>query len=336
MAPIDVETHTISGKDSLEISASVSCAQSQHLSVTRPCDFLNCYCQDLKTGTRQYFPSPYIMSLTGMILMHAQGNESNTSHIRNITKTLVRNYDTDGRMYFFQLHNMPSPPFHCQHDVDTLACVQIFLRSYGVCCIPEDTLIRSLMKATRDPCGAFLTWIDRYIDNHIDYMANLNVYVLFQLLVHEDDVLAQYLIDNIDDFLEYGSHYYRDTSFPLFLISFYRRHGFVRPDDPVLTRIISAIEAHPKSMRELERLALVGRAASDPESPLSQGSIFSQYFDSSTKTFHSPVLDAIIREYLSCQSFHGARLWKTEEETRAASGHTTLEPSQQSPTLVSV
>lgn len=152
--------------------------------------------------------------------------------------------------------------------------------------------------------GGYKTWFDRTgnKENNIDFFVNVNTYVLLNQLSYRDESLCKYLKRSIHEFLLCGSPYYKKIEFPLFLIFFYWQHQFISHTDEVFSQIISAIQNNPSCEEIVDKMFhFYDKLTFLPNGEMATYK-FPQYFNSSSKSFHSPVLDTIINAYLFCRS----------------------------------
>jgi len=101
---------------------------------------------------------------------------------------------------------------HVPPDVDDTALGWVGLKRVGQS-IPPDAV--SAVRATRNPDGLFYTWIGDpstwiHIDTkEIDAVVNLNVLLLFGIVHQHDDVVCNYLVNEVEnDGFRRGSVYY--------------------------------------------------------------------------------------------------------------------------------
>ena len=290
MLPFDLNTPSVITKNSeLEFdnanTTTVGGLTLEHLI------YQNCYYLDKHTQNKVEFSTPFIAALAALILKHSTPYRYFKKYAERVINHLNNSITTNSNHIKF-LNNDEIP-----QDIDTIAITNLFLSSEKHLITHKTDIIKTITKNRNDHYGAFNTWINRN-DNNVDYFVNLNIYVLFSRLCHKDRLLENYLINNIDNYLSNGSPYYRDIGFPMFLIYFYNRHKFVKKDDRVFTSIISKLESNPhtlKFMRNIHSLHYKRKLYSKHKVEYSR---FAQYFNSSSKTYHSEVLDNIIDLYL--------------------------------------
>jgi len=257
----------------------------------------NCFSVDNQTRRIETFSSAFVTAISGLVLRELEPYSEIKSTLAQLKCYLIQNYWTHWRVNFFDLseHNF---------DLDTFICVNLFLLSEKMKWSNRKMLIDTIKNNKCHETGRYKTWFDRTDnkENNIDFFVNLNTYVFLNQLSYKDEGLCRYLITSVNEFLSHGSHYYRRIEFPLFLIFFYWRHQIVSKQDDVFSEIISTIQSNPSCKEIVNKMFHFY----DQPTFLPNGEMvtykFPQYFNSSSKSFHSPVLDTIINAYLFCQS----------------------------------
>lgn len=254
----------------------------------------NCFSVDNLTKQRESFSSPFVTAIAGLVLRKIDRHPTIQNCLSGIRYHLIRCFRTDPVINFFHdsEHN---------HDLDTFTCVNLFLLSENQKWLDRNMLIDTIAKNKCQITGGYKTWFDRD-DNNIDFFVNLNTYVLFNRLSYEDESLCDFLKNHIDEFLSKGSPYYKNIEFPLFLIFFYWKHEFVEEADEVFSKIISSILKYPSCKSIVDNMFQFYGRKDRLKGQEETAYKFQQYFNCSTKSFHSPVLDTMINAYLFCQN----------------------------------
>lgn len=256
----------------------------------------NCYSYDPNSQTTQDITSPFVSSISSLILMQLPGAPEIFQHLRDSNRLVLSTMNQKGMVNFFA----DSSGYY---DIDTLACSWIFLSQYDACRFSARQFcsigaLDSLL-SNRAPNGGFYTWFGRP-NNNVDFMANLNLQILFRRFNLTDSSLDAFLMDEASNFLTQGSVYYRDTWFPKFMVEFYLRERLFGSDNTVIPYLHSLIEARhtDHQLVPTEPLLKSSQIAShNSSSHLREGR---PYFNSSSKLFFSPLLDHVVTAYSDC------------------------------------
>ncbi|GEM_PF-5192058 len=234
--------------------------------------FLECFSIDRESGAKEEVPSHFVAALCGLFINRCSRLPDRKRLVDAIVEHLIRCTEPTG-LINFRCGNKVN------FDLDSLCVCSRLLLECAPQTIDGNRVIRLILDNRDNSSGGFLTWLDRPT-NRLDYFVNVHAYLLLTALGVVDEWLMQYLVENAEEFLANGSPYYRDIDFPLFLLSFYRDNEFLTGDDVVFNHLFALTQ--PES---------IGRSI--------QGVRFREHFCSSSKAFHSPILDDVINLYLS-------------------------------------
>lgn len=239
--------------------------------------------------------SPFIAALAARILLCLKPHPMKSAILNNIIEYLCTKIDKTGMIGFLD-------PNHHRHDLDTIASVHGLIYELNPICnramIPG---IIDIFERHRDQkSGAFYTWIDKP-NNNIDFIVNMNIGLFFDIIDHCDSRLMEYLINNYENFLSNGSHYYHNIGFPLFMSSVYNKH----------LENISHHDAYLRFVNEFQSLAEVknelGRWISKLSSNIA-GSYQTQHFhniecfNSRDGIYHSRIIAILCRALVFTRS----------------------------------
>lgn len=192
--------------------------------------------------------SPFIAAIATRIFSLLPAHPAKSIILNNTIQYLSTATDKSGRIGF--LH----PNIH-RFDLDTLALVHGCLHDIGnkINADQLSNIIDIIFQNQNIESGAFYTWINKE-NNNIDYMVNLNISFFLNLLGYDDDRLIQYLAENANNFIVKGSHYYRDTTFPLIILSFYEKYYNFEYLHGNTKQIVEYILNHHLAINKLEKL----------------------------------------------------------------------------------
>ncbi len=172
-------------------------------------NFSNC---SMALPSTNNFYSPFILALIGIFLNQTKHKriESLLIKIENKLNETPNNagiYNFYGNDKYF-------------YDVDTTSIVNTFFLLRN-CKSSEyhNRILKSLLNNKINGDKAIQTWINRP-RNNIDWFVNYNFFAYSYLLNRPNQLIREYLISEKEKFLQTGSHYYSDISFPYFLIEF--------------------------------------------------------------------------------------------------------------------
>lgn len=234
--------------------------------------------------------SPFVSSIAATVLLTLPGNSLRNDILLETTEYLMNAMDRNGLIGF-------AHPNHHRYDLDTLACVYSFLYRFTPELITSrlNNILEFFLDNKCRETGAYYVWIAKE-RNNIDYFVNVNIGMFFKTIGFEDPTLDEFLFANAYEFVDKGSHYYQDVSFPLFLAFLYvheegstDQHGqFVA----ALKRLLSAKRA--KRVIDNSRMRIHQNAF---HGFCDKVRIFPQYFNSKDSIFKSDLLDSIIHYY---------------------------------------
>jgi len=249
----------------------------------------NCYWRDYRSGQCGIVSSPFVAAIAGLILRHLPSHRVIEQTILRTVEELKKCFNNRGLVNFVRDADK-------NYDLDTLALIKLFLLREGIDFPRNDLVMETILRNRSRTEGAFQTWIDR-TRNNVDFMVNLSIYVLFKQISFEDRELNNYLLCNVTDFLKHGSPYYRDIAFPVFMSQFYFRHNYVQDDDVLFENFLSIdrLTERRENLKCSESWPDIDGRPSHRKPPNTIR--FSQYFNSSSKSYHSPLLDKIIDLY---------------------------------------
>ncbi len=258
-------------------------AHSVVVTDTRELIYANCYSIDKFTDEISWYSSPFVAASAGLMILSCPIQRKATSERLTELAEILRSKSKDG-LSSFTLDRQYG------FDIDSTALVSLFLYRMGYTNSVDKAVDRLLEAGRSKKSGGLRTWL--YRDrNPVDYMVNLNVYCLFNARGHKDLKLEKYLNSNADSFLENGSRYYRDLNFPLLLLRSYRDNHIISGSNLFIAILLARIQSKLISTvgyddrKDSTSTSLV----SSPEAQLPF-----QYFNSSSKSFHSSLLDHII------------------------------------------
>lgn len=229
--------------------------------------------------------SPFVLAIAGHLLLHLPDSEVRNKMLRQTGEFLESVLTKDGLVGF--LH----PNAH-RYELDTVSFVHSFLmKLYGKRAIDRFRSMHRVYKENKDKrSGAYLTWLDKQ-ENRIDWVVNLNIRATFCLAEMNDPSLNSYLLFNADRFLQQGSYYYRDISFPCILML----NHFIdasRKGDEQLSLVIRRCFRHREAIQTIDKFC---DWAEERRSDCCKGrNPFRQYFNSRYESFQSHLLDDLL------------------------------------------
>jgi hypothetical protein len=237
---------------------------------------------------REISSSPYIAALAARILMIMPPHETKSEILLSTTNYLLKCLDAgDGLIGFLY-------PNHHRYDIDTLAVCYSTLYSLAGSKIKRrlPAILDIFSKHQENKSGAYYTWLNK-ANNNIDYVVNLNTRFFFWIIGKQNESLDNYLALNLDDFLENGSPYFRDLSFPLILAKIYRDYfyydGHGGEFQDVLEQLLTAA-------RSRELLCGIEAAVRNHRTSAAgrKQPVLNQYFNSRDGIYTSNLLDSIL------------------------------------------
>ncbi len=253
----------------------------------------NCYSNDNNTKEIVHISSPFITAVCGILLRNSYSHPRVDKQLSGICDYLINQRNKDGLVNFYEGHEK-------NNDLDTFSVTNIFLLDQKPDEVNRDNIIKTINRNRCHKTGAFKTWIGRR-DNPVDYMVNFHIFVLFKRLNHNDERLNEYLKNNIKEFLAEGSRYYEDWGFSVFLIYYYWKHYFAGISNEVIEHIISEIWHNPIHRKVLRSILSTYYKENQTHNKEVEYYKFEKYFNSSSRTFHSDILDTLINAYLYSQ-----------------------------------
>ncbi len=237
-------------------------------------------------GNKAVISSTFVGALSGLLLQLNANHPIVQMRLSELTDYLLGQLDLNGLLKFYSDRE-------CPYDLDTTAVGYHFLidriKSRGEIHRIRKVFMRNKCKET----GAYRTWINRP-NNNIDYMVNINIYTLFQRCGIHDSSLERYLIQNVNKFINNGSHYYKCIEFPLFLISFYKSQNLRLNNNRLILKLIS--DSRNTILRQYI-FRLKDTYSRQKHESIDRDLTFQQYFNSSSKSFHSKLLDLTINSF---------------------------------------
>jgi hypothetical protein len=243
-----------------------------------------------QTGKEEILSSPYVAAIAARILMTMPSHNIKNEILVDAAKYLMGCMDENGLIGFLY-------PNHHRFDLDTLAVCYAFLYEMDRCKI-EDRLpaILDIFSKHKDAkTGAYFTWIEKD-NNNIDYFVNMNVRFFFWTIGKEDNDLDNYLISNLDDFINNGSPYFRDISFPLILATVYGRYFYYDGQGGIFQNVLDRLFVTDE-YREL--LSKIKTIVGNNRIPVNDErvSLLNQYFNSRNGVYISNLLDLTLGFY---------------------------------------
>jgi hypothetical protein len=251
----------------------------------------NCAKIGLKSRKEEVLSSPFVSSIAARILFTFPGHSFRDSILLKTKGYLLNVMDENGLVGFVD-------PNRHHYDLDTLACVYDFLYRFQ----PELTALRInkvLKFFLENKCyktGAYYTWIDKK-KNNIDYFVNVNIRIFFKTIGFRDAALDEFLFSNTCEFIDKGSHYYQDISFPVLLAYLYLNEARFTSQDKYFVAALKRLLSSKRAEEIIEDIRMRVHQRAHPDI-YGKVRIFPQYFNSKDGFFQSGLLDSIIHYYV--------------------------------------
>lgn len=175
--------------------------------------------------------SLFLLSLIGIVLSNLNETAINIL-LKKIYNKLLPTPNNEGLYNFYG----NSEYFY---DVDTTAVVSTFIFNYSQKLPNKDNILQRILGNQNNQDGSILTWFDRS-RNNVDWFVNFNVFIFLKILGYHNEKLCMYLKNNMGTFLNNGSRYYADLSFPLFMMFFYHSRNIISEQDIIIPKYMKA------------------------------------------------------------------------------------------------
>ncbi|MEI7868465.1 MAG: hypothetical protein WCI11_11285 [Candidatus Methylumidiphilus sp.] len=171
--------------------------------------------------------SPFLLALIGIILLPMRNNKNIDILAKRIYEKLSVTENSDGLFNFYGNKKY-------FYDVDTTAVVNTFLFDYCQI-IPNKIKTIQLLLNNKSDAGSIHTWIGKE-NNNIDWFVNFNVYIFLKKHGYHENRLTYYLKNNIENFYNHGSRYYKNITIPLFMMYLYIDQKHIDDNDFIITK----------------------------------------------------------------------------------------------------
>ncbi len=183
------------------------------------------------------------------------------------------------------------------YDIDTLANVYGLLYQINPTAIDQylGRVNKIILSLKDNVTGAYYTWVNRRYNN-IDYMVNVNIFLYFMSIDYYDKHLYSYLNIHLREFLENGSFYYRDITFPVLYFFILRNGLFKNKEQSKATDILDSI-LEPKVSCDIVDKLKSNIRSKELHKTDSDEYLIKRYFNSHCAIYRSKILDRLLRQY---------------------------------------
>lgn len=258
-------------------------------------DFKICCEKSIDANNSNFIYSPFVLGLIGTILFGLKKNKIVELMLKRISKKLLSTKNRCGLYNFYGDDEY-------YYDLDTTSVVNTFLFSYCNELPYRINILNTIRKNQNLKDGSIFTWINRE-RNYIDWFVNFNIYIFFRVINFSDEALNIYLRNNMDSFIDYGSRYYSDITFPMFFSYFCYNQSLISKKEflkPTYSNLKNMVAGENTISLFFSHLSQYNQKKNEFLSKLLQENwtVDISYFNSSKAIYLTKELNAAITLYL--------------------------------------